>query len=299
MHVMAQTVTVTIPTLCSAERERGLVRAIESLRAQSAGIPCIRLVANGPRVDRELAARLARDYGVDVCCLADASLPRAIAAGRRAVETPYFGFLDDDDEYLPDALAIRLHALAHHPEAAAAVTDGLYAERGREEPRGVATVEAGRDPLRALLRQNWLASCGGLFRSDMLGADFFDDVTAYFEWTYVAFKVASRFPVAIVPRPGYRIHSEPGSLSKSPAYRNAEPAALGAIADLDLPRDVRHALLSRRGDAFHSLSSYHLRRGERGPAWRAHAASLLHPGGARYLTYTFRVLLGARAADGP
>jgi glycosyltransferase involved in cell wall biosynthesis len=287
-------VTIIIPTLCTLEREARLERALRSLCNQQAGVPRILLVANGSCVNHEMLGRLRDCFGAETMMITEASQVRAIREGRARIDTPYFGFLDDDDEYLPQALALRLRALGENPAVAAAVTDGLYEEGGREEPRDVATIEAGRDPLRALTRKNWLASCGATFRSSLVTVDFFDNLTHYFEWTVIAYRIASRFPVALVPELGYRIHSLPGSLSKSEAYRMAEPEALEAIAKLPLPADVRNAVLRRRADAYHSISSYFLGAGRPGRAWRAHLASLAHPGGARYLTYTIRLLLGAR-----
>lgn len=287
-------VTVVIPTVCAPERGAGLARAIESLLAQTAGAPSILIVANGPQVSTELLESLRSRYGVSALVIAEGSLPRAIREGRSALSTPFFGFLDDDDEYLPGALAMRLAALLENPDAAAAVTDGLYLEDGREEPRGVATLEAARDPLRALPRRNWLASCGGLFRTDMVTLEFFDGVTRFLEWTLVAYKIAARFPVVLLPEPGYRIHSMPNSLSKSEAYRVALPSVLKLVANLELPRDVRKAVMRARGAAYHSISSHSLRERRHLEAWRAHLASLGHPGGWRYLTYTLRVLLGSK-----
>jgi hypothetical protein len=290
-------VTVVIPTICSQARAEGLVRAVESLCRQTAGVPSILVVANGPQVCTGLLDDLVRRYGVTARVIAEGNLPRAMREGRMEVATPFFGFLDDDDEYLPPALAMRLAALRENANAAAAVTDGYYVENGREEPRGVATLEAAKDPLRALPVRNWLASCGGLFRSELVTTEFFDGVTRYLEWTVIAYKIALRYPVVLLPAPGYRIHSLPESLSKSDAYLDALPFVLGAIAGLALPVDVRNAVLRRRGEAYHSISSRSLRERRLGEAWRAHLRSLGAPGGTRYLTYTARLLLGARRAD--
>ena len=48
---------------------------------------------------------------------------------------------------------------------------------------------AATDPLRALVIENWLASCGGLFRSDRVSIDYFDGVTRHYEWTFLAYSL--------------------------------------------------------------------------------------------------------------
>jgi hypothetical protein len=59
-------------------------------------------------------------------------------------------------------------------------------------------------PLRALKVQNWLASCGGLYRSRSVSIEYFDEEATYFEWTLLAYKLASKLKMAFVDVPAYR-----------------------------------------------------------------------------------------------
>lgn len=249
-------------------------------------MPSILLVANGSRVDEKVLQRICAMPGVKASRLAEGSLPRALAFGRSHVATPYFGFLDDDDEYLPNALRLRLQALEGNSAAAVCATDGYDFTDGRDCIREVIFPETQQDPLRGLLRANWLASCGGLFRSDLVPESFFDNSTKYFEWTLLAYKLAVARRVILLSTPTYRLYESSDSLSRSEAYRLAEPEVLKKICLLDLPKDVQWALRQRVSRAYHSLSSYFLRDGRLREAWGFHARSLFQPSGWQYLSFT-------------
>ena len=283
-------VTIIIPSTCADERCETLRRAVKSLSVQDVGCPSILIVANGPRVNVALLKEIASQPQIKVLRLAEGSVARAQAMGRAHVFTSYFGFLDDDDEYSPDALRLRLNALEGDPEAAACATDGYDFTDGIDQIRETISPEAQQDPLRGLLRGNWLASCGGLFRSHLVPESFFDGVTQYFEWTLLAYKLASSRRVVLLNTPTYRLYASAGSLSRSENYRLAEPEVLKKICLLDLPSDVRRAVRQRVGRAYHSLSGHFFRKGQLHDAWGFHARSLLQPDGWRYASYTARLL---------
>ena len=288
--MMLNRVTIIIPTTCADERCESLRRAVRSLLTQDIGYPSILVVANGPRVNAALLKEIASYPQVEVLRLEEGSLPRAIALGRAHVATPYFGFLDDDDEYLPDALRLRLQVLDGDLTAALCATDGYDFVDGCDHLRETVYPETLEDPLRGLLKANWLASCGGLYRSDLVPARFFDGVTKYYEWTLLAYKLAASQRVLLLNTPTYRLYESPGSLSRSEAYRLAEPDVLKQTCLLDLPKDVRRALRKRVARAYHSLSSYYLREDRLRDAWGFHALSLFQPSGWQYLSFTARLI---------
>jgi hypothetical protein len=185
---------------------------------------------------------------------------------------------------------VRLQALENDADASAAVTDGFERRDNVDRPRAVLPAIRSTDPLRALLTANWLASCGGLFRSAMITQDYFDGVTPYFEWTLIAFKIAATNRVLLLNSPTYRLHDSPQSLSKSEAYRLSEPEVLRKILGMELPEDVRSALRHRLGRSYHSLSTYCLQQHRLREAWRFHARSMFQPGGWRYASFTARLL---------
>jgi glycosyltransferase involved in cell wall biosynthesis len=274
-------VSVIIPTTAQPARRESLLRAIDSVRSQDHATELI-LVVNGPRYDRPLVEMLGK-LPLRVLRLEEASLPAAIHGGRRAVATDYFAFLDDDDVYLPDALACRVDALESH-RADFAVSNGLNTA-GRPLIADVRTIE--KDPLRALLVQNWLASCGGLYRSASVSAGCFDGLLKYFEWTILAFHLlAAGKKVCFVDRVTFRLSDTDGSESKqrSPeAVRNAVMAVEYVFARV--PAEVRAGLSWKRAAAYHDASTQYLSDGRLAESWRMHLSSMFR-GGWRYFPYT-------------
>lgn len=283
-------ISVIIPTTCETGRRGSLKRAIASVAAQERVSVELIVVVNGLRFDPECYEELRSMPGLNVAYLEEGSLPLAVKHGRSLATAPYFSFLDDDDEYLPDALWRRLQPLLSDEAIDYVVSNGYSCIEGRDR-QAVINVEAVRnDPLRALLKENWLASCGGLYRSSRVSTGYFDGKTRYLEWTLLAYKLASTRKMVFVDEPTYRIHDSLGSLSKSEAFREAEIGVLAQILTLDLPADIKVGLRVKIGRAYHSLSNHYRRQGDFRRAWRCHLASLRHPEGFRYLTYSRRLL---------
>ena len=258
---------------------------------QRAPPPCILVVANGSRVDKALTEAIGARPRVRVAFQRQGSLPAAMRYGRSLVETPLFGFLDDDDEYLPDALDIRVACMSADPSVDVVATNGYTSTGGVDRIRHEHPECAAADPLHALIRENWLASCGGLYRSARVPIDFFDGVTRHYEWTVLAYKLAAARKVLYVNKPTFRVYDSPGSLSKSHEFRTAEPDVLEQILALpNLPTDLKHALRRKIGRAHHGLSTMYLASGDRRAAMKHHMASLVAPGGLSFLLYTRRLL---------
>lgn len=285
-------VTAIIPTTCCEARKHSLLRAIQSLwNASSAPIEII-VVANGERINQALFSELQSLDGVRVLRQAEGSAPLAQLAGRRAVATPYFCFLDDDDEYLPGAIDQRLHAMEASPQADLVVTNGWRDNDGHRTRAMDRLAEVESDPLAALLRENWLASCGGLYRTASIGVEWFEDPPAYIEWTWLAFRLASQgFQIRVLDVPTYVIHDTPGSASKSKAFLTSGVSLITNMLAINPRRDLAGVLRKKLADAHHDLSVNQLRAGQYLPAWRSHLASLCCRAGWRYASYTARLAL--------
>lgn len=284
-------VTAIVPTLADRGRRETLVRALKSLKRASADPVRILVVVNGNRFDPEVIALVRAMPDVLVHQVKRGSLPYAIEVGRSLVSTPFFCFLDDDDEYLPNAIDLRLSVLDADASLDLVVTNG-YRCSGSADSTALGTLGAvSRDPLRALFDGNWLASCGALFRSGTVGPDVFRDVNAYTEWTWIAFQLArGRLRIAVLDKPTFRIYETAGSASKSDAYRHAFLGLYRRMLAAGLPRDLRRSVRWRMCDARHDLSEIEWQRGNLGAAWRFHLSSLLSARGLRYLPYTRRLL---------
>lgn len=185
----ADACTIVIATLALAERRESLERAIRSLAANEQTALEVVVVVNGNRFDPQLVADLRDRDDLRVLQIETGSLSAAILAGRHSVATPFFGFLDDDDEYLPGAIDARLAVLRAHPEASIVATNGFRHLDGRDTLAMHRLRAVENDPLAALFEENWLASCGGLYRSSDLPVELFDNVARYLELACVSFRI--------------------------------------------------------------------------------------------------------------
>jgi glycosyltransferase involved in cell wall biosynthesis len=282
-------VTVIIPTSCDAVRSAAIPRAVDSVLDQQRVDVRLVLVVNGSRHDPRILAALRRDQRLSIIHLPQPGLQAARAQGRRAVTTEFFGFLDDDDELLPDALRSRAGPLTGRTDIDFVVTNGYRGDGATPHLRHPERIAS--DPLLALLEQNWLASCAGLFRTSTCAQHFFDGMPEYMEWTALAFRLlhAGR-RVAYVNECTYRINDSPVSLSKSDAYRDAAATVVADLLRLNPPRPVRKKLRQMLAAARHDLSVASLAQGLRLQAWRYHLQSLAGAAGIKYLPYTRHLL---------
>ncbi|HEY1327969.1 MAG TPA: glycosyltransferase family 2 protein [Casimicrobiaceae bacterium] len=282
-------VTAIIPTLADRAREQSLLRAIASLEAAAVGTPLsILVVVNGSRRDPAVLASV-KSLGVEVVSIPEASLPAALLAGRREVDTAYFCFLDDDDEYLPGAIDARVDALRRQADAALVITNGYGCTDGVDEPWLNHIGEVERDPLLALFQENWLPSCGALFRSSAVGVDLFEEPQPYREWTWLAFRIAlAGKRVAVLDRPTFRVHDSAASLSKSTAYAMRTDLYRRMLCE-PVPAEVRSLLRKRLAKALGMESVTRLREGNLRAAWQSHVEALALPGGWRYGSQTLRL----------
>lgn len=289
---MTPKITVVIPTLAQASRATALWAAIESCLAQRGTAVAVIVAINGTRYDDAVKHKLESSPDLDTLYDPVGNLPRAIAAGRSRVSTEFFTFLDDDDYLLPDTLAERVARLAGDQSADVIVANGYrysISESTLLFGGERAYLEMSQDPLKALFAANWLASCGGIFRSATIPDEFFQDSVQYCEWTYFAFRLASQFRVRFDPIGRYVICDSPQSLSKTPHGKAAELILWSKVRPLLENRpDLRPMLRARVADAHHSCSNHFRELGVAREAWKHHALSLVaSPGaGLRYASYT-------------
>jgi glycosyltransferase involved in cell wall biosynthesis len=283
-----------MPTLALLERASSLVRAIDSVVSQrgTQGVPLV--IVNGPFATAEVRGHLARRRDIRVVTIEEAGLPLALKTGRATVDTSYFAVLDDDDELLPGALVTRLQALDKALEADVVVTNGYLQGFNRRDLNIEDFGQIQADPLRTLLRQNWLPPCAGLFRTHAVTLDFFEQIPEYREWTYLGLRLALERRIHFVSRPTFIYRTDtPGSLSKSKAYCLAGSRGMARMLELKLPRDVRTMVRAHLTAELHSASEWERRDGNHLAAWRWHLRCLARLRGWRHLTYTRHLLIGS------
>jgi glycosyltransferase involved in cell wall biosynthesis len=290
MMVKPAGVSVIIPTACRTERAAAIRRAIESVLTQENVDLELIVIVNGPTYDRHLRHELEANPALRVAYLPEPNLPAAIRHGRSMVTRPFFAFLDDDDEYLPGALETRAAEMLAHPRVDVVATNGFWGPDKSPYIKHTDGVEV--DPLKALLKGNWLGSCGGLFRSATVCQEYFDGRTRHYEWTMLAFRLAlTGHWVRFLDVPTYIMNDSPESLSRSDAYAKAEPAFLNSLLGFDLEARYRRQIRKKYLQSLHSLAVRALTAGRIGEAWGYHARSLMGWKGFRYVVFT-RHLVG-------
>lgn len=280
-------ICVILPTTATSERAACLDRAVRSVLSQEGVSIELVVVANGPQCDREILAELRRSRNVRVVVVEQASFSQAIRLGRTLVNAPYFAELDDDDELLPQALAIRLEYMEAAPSIDVVITSGFIRSGGFSVVNISDFTRARVDPVRALLDSMWLVPCAALYRTATVTADLFEEIPASLEWTYLALLLALRKRISFVDKPTFVYNRDTrNSLSKTKNWIVSQPAALRQMMRLDVPADVKSRLRTRYVSALHSASGAELNGGRRGQAWRWHLMSLGHWCGWRYVSYT-------------
>ena len=284
-------ITVVIPTTCEAKRAHSIRRAVDGVLAQHGVDVSLVIVVNGKRFDPALLCSLANDSRIVVHRLDEPSYPAACRHGRSLVATEYFAYLDDDDEFLPNALATRVAPMLADPSVDFVATNGYLEVGGSESIAYAPSARIDDEPLEELLRANWLQPCGNLFRSASVTLEDFDGTTKYYEWTLLAFRLSQRLKLRFLNVPTYRKHDTPDSLYKSAGVVEGAVVVLDMLAAMNTKASLRSTLARLRGGALHAISDFHRAAGNYGAAWRYHAASLMHPRGWRYLPYTRHLLL--------
>lgn len=269
-------VTVVIPTLADSKRRASLLHAIDSVTSQSGVDACPLVVINGDRYDRGLRALLESREDLSVVYQERGSLPLAISTGRANVRTEFFSYLDDDDEYIPDTLCDRVAPMLADQRIDAVVSNG-YRKFG--DGSSTAYYQSGSafssDPLGSLIELNWLASCGGTFRTAGVAAEVFGDVIPYYEWTGIAFKLAlSGARIEFLDDKTFSINDTAESLSSSESFAKAGPQAMELLLQHNPPRRIARHLRRKINRQHHYLSAKYLTSGRKDLAWKHHFRSL-------------------------
>ena len=278
-------VSIIMPTLATADRADSLRRALRSVREQEGVRAEPIVVVNGSAADHRLLVGLRRDPTLRLIELEEAGVRPALMAGRRAVTTPWFGALDDDDLLLPGALAKRVETLAADPALVTVVTNGYKRTRHGQEEAFARPDRIRSDPLDALLEGNWLLPGSWLCRTDSVPAELFAEMPNYLECTYLAIRFTLRGGLAILDTPTV-VWNALGGISRSAPYLLGQPAALEQILALELPEPFRRGLEQHLTAAHHTVAEAHRVEGRPRAAWRAHLRSLGRPGGWRYFLAT-------------
>lgn len=250
------------------------------------------MVVNGHRYDPNLVARLERTPGL--CChrIDSPGVSNARLEGRRLVETPYFAFLDDDDELLPDALRLRLAVFAE-TGADVVVTNGYKDAGGSRQYLFQMFDQYPDNPAQALLEENWLDGPGGLYRTDSVETELFKNLPNYLEWTLLGYLLCKHHRVSRINVPTFIRHiGASNQVSQSYEYYKRVPIVLQMMENMNIHPELHGRLRRKQAAALHEISVRALEQGDKAAAWKYHLHSLAIGDGLKYLPYTRHIVLG-------
>jgi glycosyltransferase involved in cell wall biosynthesis len=286
INIMSE-VTVIIPTAAAYCRFASLKKAIDSIFLATSQDVSIIVAVNGNKQSPVVIAMLESFDRVRIEYFEFSSAPLACREGVRLVSSPYYCFLDDDDEYLPNAIDDRLKKISSNDNFDLVVTNGYRNVAGMDSIYLTEIESITSDPMRALFHQNWLPSCGALFRTDRIGPEYFENPHPYVEWTWLAFNlIISGKNIAVLNEPTYRINETSVSVSKSVEYFNSIYGLYKRMLQCSPQPQTVRLIKSRLADWFHSDAEQKWQQGQMFAAWRSHFQSLTFIGGWRYLTFT-------------
>lgn len=285
-------VSVIIPTMACKERAAEIRRAVQSVRLSSSNLIQIIVVVNGSRADSNVLDWLGAQADIKMEIIPEPSLPGALRRGRELVLTDYFSTLDDDDVYLPGATDAKLAALVVENEADFLVGNSYRHLDGVDTKMYQKLADVPGDPLGCLMQFAWLHNGNALYRTKSVDPSFFNDLHAYAEWTWLAFRLTmAGKKVAILDQPVFRYMDTANSLSKSTAYFRAHIPLFMRMLDCEPPYRISRIIHRKRSAAHHGASVAALGRGARIESWKHHWKSLTGVGGWRYLSYTRHLIV--------
>lgn len=241
----APSVSVVLPTY----QRRGLVgRAIASVLAQTRRDFELIVIDDGS-TDGTGEAIAALGDTVRYEWQPNNGVAAARNAGIRLARAPLVAFIDSDNQWLPDHLAVVMEVLRRHPEAVLASTCRGYLNVGSQEAAEAELV----DVLPQLLLRNDVGFVSGTaaHRDALLAAGGFDERLSVAEDSELWVRLAMRGPFAYVRRRTVVRQTTQGGLKERGSRRGGylEAWEIGwprIMAELDgLERDDRAALVAR------------------------------------------------------
>lgn len=290
-------IDVIVRTMAETGRRNALHRAIESARRQSGLSVHIIIVVNGGRRDETVITYLEAQPDVTLVQFDEPSAGRALVEGRRKVQAPFFTFLDDDDEFVTDALGEVLVG-----NVGSSDWDVLITNRYRKS-KGVVNIESpdfeldASDPRMRVLQSNWLAAGRSIFRSAAVSASLLDVGRSHHEWTHIALRLATgSYRLCFVNQPTAYYNDTPGSESKLYRHHIEELRLLEDVpydVDIDMDWKMRRVVRYKHANTLHRLAADNLRSGYMANAWLFHLRSLSYFGFFRYVFFTRKLIFPA------
>ena len=192
-------VSVIIPTFNRAEK---VVRAIESVISQTFTDFEIIVVDDGSADGTENAVARFDKRIIYITHPSNLGVSAARNTGVKKSRAPLIAFLDSDDHWLPEKLAVQAGFFNNHPEALACQTEEIWIRKGRRvNPKKKHLKPSGDifepslklclvSPSAVMLKRSLLEEVG-LFDEDLPACEDYD----------LWLRIACRYPVHLIPEP--------------------------------------------------------------------------------------------------
>lgn len=285
-------IDVVVRTLADEFRSKMLFRALDSIQDQSGIRARPIVIVNGQRFDGATLEALKSRPGILFHQEQEASAGRALAAGRRLVNAPYFSFLDDDDELIADSLLKPVRWLEDNPVCDVLINNGFYAKEGGVLMESTHLADHVNNPALSLMKEAWLSPGACVFRTERIPLAMMNKNWSHLEWTRIAFELcAERKRLHFMDVPTVIYHELPGSMSKQMEHREAPLSWLNLIRRDDrVESEVRREADRKYLRTHHSLAMEYWALGRYGRAWRCHLVSLRPPLTLKYLLFSRKLL---------
>jgi glycosyltransferase involved in cell wall biosynthesis len=293
-------ITIVIASLCNDARSGLLRRACDSIQAMAGGLDySIMIVANGSSVSPRVLEWLRERPDVRLIQLHSGSHPLARRVGAEMARSELLGFIDDDDELMPDTLARKLAYFHEHPEVDVLVTDGLRINGSSVTRIFPPPGERSVDLVETMMRASWGAGALTL-RTGRVDLAAFDAECRHMEWTLTTLQLARHHGIGYLDEPTYRYYEDtPNSLSKLANHNLAGPEVWRRLSKTYAGTRYEQLVRRRYGTVCHAVSWECSRRGNMRDAWRLHAESLRCPGGLAFTPLTAKLVLQSLRGESP
>jgi hypothetical protein len=251
----------------------------------------IMVVANGSSVSPRVLEWLVERPDVRLIRLHSGSHPLARRLGAEMATSEFLGFIDDDDELMPDTLEHKLAYFREHPDVDVLVTDGLRINGSSVTRIFPPAGERSADLVETMMRASWGAGALTL-RTGSVDLAAFDAECRHMEWTLTALELARRHRIGYLDEPTYRYYEDtPNSLSKLANHNLAGPEVWRRLSKTYAATRYEQLVRRRYGSVCHAVSWDCSRRGNMREAWRLHTESLRCPGGLAFVPFTAKLVL--------
>lgn len=193
------TVSVIIPTF---NRSRQVTRAVSSVLYQTFRDKEIIVVDDGSTDDT--SQRLAQFNGR--ITLLRHPVNRGVSAARntgiRASDAPFIAFLDSDDYWLPEKLAVQVAYFQRHTDLVACQTQEIWIRRGRRVNPQKKHFKPSGDIFIPSLRRCLVSPSAAMLRSSLLTeTGLFDETLPACEDYDLWLRISCRHPIDLIDRP--------------------------------------------------------------------------------------------------